>query len=206
MTTGNLPIQAFTANVNPEQPYKVTVNFEAGLDLTGAEIWTFQRAKRLSVIPGVVVNGQQIVVTYSQGNIEDLPSVSQHWVHLPAHHLVTMTGWTFNVSNRFVDVAQDESSYAVSIGGDGQVITVIVPGVDTVASLVVEAIAAKDAAEVARAGAEAILPITVAIFAANTSSTDPGGCIINISLSSDLVICVHVFYRILNFKLVPDSG
>lgn len=143
MTTGNLPIQAFSAVVTPEQGYKVTVNFGAGFDLTNAAVRVYQRSKQLTAgAPNLAVTGQQIVITYSVEQLTELrkaASVTQHHIYLPNMLYTTRVGWEITVVNKFSDAVQVESLLGVTLGEDGEAIAVSISGADVVAGLVAQA-------------------------------------------------------------------
>lgn len=170
MTTGNLPIQAFSAVVTPEQGYKVTVNFGAGFDLTNAAVRVYQRSKQLTAgVPNLAVTGQQIVITYSVEQLTELrkaASVTQHHIYLPNMLYTTRVGWEITVVNKFSDAVQVESLLGVTLGEDGETIAVSISGADVVAGLVAQAEAAADDAETARDEFFDALPVRVASYAA----------------------------------------
>lgn len=150
MTTGNLPIQAFSATVTPEQGYKVTLNYGAGFDLTNPAVRVYQRSKQLTAgVPTLVVTGQQIVITYSVEQLTELrkaASVTQHHIYLPNMLYTARVGWEITVVNKFSDSVQVESLLGVTLGEDGETIAVSISGADVVAGLVAQAEAAAESA------------------------------------------------------------
>lgn len=170
MTTGNLPIQAFSAVVTPEQGYKVTLNYGAGFDLTNAAVRVYQRSKQLTAgVPNLAITGQQIVITYSVEQLTELrkaASVTQHHIYLPNMLYTTRVGWEITVVNKFSDAVQVESLLGVTLGEDGETIAVSISGADVVAGLVAQAEAARDDAEAARDEFFDALPVRVASYAA----------------------------------------
>ncbi len=144
MNTGNLPIQAFDADVFSQRDYKVTVDFAPELDITGGTVEIFQRSKQIpGVTPTVNITGQQMVVTYTSAQLKKLPSITQHYVRLTAG---TFFGWTLTASTSFATGMLEEAVITVNIGEDGQIVVTNILGADIVAGLTEEAQTARDEA------------------------------------------------------------
>lgn len=136
---GNLPIKAFSANVYEQQAWKVTVNFQAGIDITGATVDVYQRNVKNSLSPTVNITGQQLIVSYTSEQLKKLPSVTQHSIVLPNAQSIRRVAWDVNVATKLLDGQTEDAEFNVPLDENGEVVTVEVLGLDVISDLTEQA-------------------------------------------------------------------